>query len=644
MIALLYVLLGGFWILLSSLAVSELAPDRDALHLAESLKGMLFVGATGAGLYLLLRHWQRQARHAETVFATTREGIVVTAADGRIESVNPAFTTITGYQRDEVRGHPAAMLGALWSPDDAASATQRALAQDGTWCGEIWGRRKNGEAFPQLLSVTAVRGKRGRTTHFVWVFADLTQLRASQRERDYLAHHDPLTGLPNRATLAAALAAAIDTAQREQLHCAVLMLNVDRFQDINDSYGHAIGDSLLMQVATRLRAAVRPGDSVLRLGGDEFLVVLERLKAGADAGRVAAKLLHDLQGAWRTPDGDELRMTGSIGISVLPTHGTRPEQLLQHADAALHAAKQEGRGNFRFFSEGLTRAARERLETESRLHQALVQGDLRLHFQPQVKVSSGAIVGAEALVRWSDPQRGLVAPDRFIPVAEACGLIDEVGRWVLETTCSYGRAWLDAGMAPLTLAVNLSPHQFRCQDVRALVETTLAKTGFPPHLLELELTESALLEQGERAASVLAGLRALGVRVAIDDFGTGYSSLAHLKRFQVDVLKIDRSFVTELPDGQDDAAIATAIVRMGHSLGFEVVAEGVETDAQLGFLRELGCDQYQGYLCSPALPAEEFAALVSSSAPSHGSGGTGAVTRKSHAARAAGTSGRPVAP
>jgi EAL domain-containing protein (putative c-di-GMP-specific phosphodiesterase class I) len=349
---------------------------------------------------------------------------------------------------------------------------------------------------------------------------------------------------------------------------------------------------------------------VARLGGDEFIVLLEDIVQTEDAGRVAEQIITDLTKPFCLIQNDNVQIGVSVGISLYPQHGDSPELLMDHADAALYQAKDAGRGRFAYFSEDLTIAVRERIALETRLRRAIEQQELRVFYQPQVDIASGCIVGAEALVRWQDPVDGLVLPPCIIPIAEETGLIVEVGEWVLRETCRQGRHWLDAGLPPLTLAVNVSPHQFRRGDICALVATVLSDTGFPPEQLELEITESGLMENQENAVAILHNLRAQGVRLAIDDFGTGFSSLAYLKHFPLDVLKIDKSFIDDIPFYQDDMEIAAAIVAMGHILGFKVLAEGVETPEQLAFLQEKGCDMYQGYIKSRPIPAEEFAELL----------------------------------
>ena len=398
---------------------------------------------------------------------------------------------------------------------------------------------------------------------------------------------------------------------RESGECmAVLLLNLDRFKDVNDSYGHATGDEVLKHIARQVQSALRPGDVLGRMAGDELAVVVRQLRHADGAAAVARHLIGAVSEPWRSPDGLEVVVGVSVGICMFPEHARTPELLLQGAHAAVYGAKALGRGAWCFFQETMTHAARERLELESRLRLALAHGHLQVHYQPQVDIASGRIVGAEALMRWNDPEEGLISPARFIPVAESSGVIGPLGEWVLREVCRQGQAWRNAGLPDVTLAVNVSPRQFHLTDLAGCAAAALADSNFPARLLELEITESALAERTEEARAVLVRLRELGLRIAVDDFGTGYSSLAQLKRFPIDVLKIDQGFIRDIPHSADDMAISAAIIAMGHSLGMQVLAEGVETAEQLAFLHGRGCDTYQGYLCSRPVPADDFAALL----------------------------------
>ncbi len=553
---------------------------------------------------------EAQLKLAAKVFEQSNEGFFITDVDANIVMVNHAFTVISGYTEAEVIGQNPRILSSGRHDQEFYRAMWDQLNTEGFWQGEIWNRRKNNQVYPELLSISSVRDVSGQITNYIAVFADISAIKESEAQLEFLAHHDPLTALPNRLLSFHRLEHGIDVARRDHKQLALLMLDLDRFKDINDSFGHLAGDQLLQQVAERLTGRLREVDTVARLGGDEFTVLLEDIAHQEDAARVAKEIIDDLSEPWLLPHCGEVKIGVSIGISLYPQHGDTPETLLQQADTALYLAKAQGRGRYAYFTDELTLAARERMELEARLRRAIAQNELRIYYQPQVDIESGRIVGAEALVRWQDPIEGLIQPCRFIPMAEETGLILAVGEWVLRETCRQGRQWLDAGLPPLTLAVNVSPYQFSQSDMSGLLAVVLAETAFPANCLELELTESGLMEKEEESVAILNSLRAQGVRLAIDDFGTGYSSLAYLKRFPLDVLKIDKSFIDDIPHKQDDMEIAATIVAMGHTLGFKVLAEGVETVEQLDFLQKQGCDLYQGYLNSHPLPAEDFVALL----------------------------------
>ena len=557
-----------------------------------------------------LQRSEARQRLAATVVDNTMEGVVVTDAHSRILSVNAAFTRLLGYTEEELLGktprvfksgrHDKAFYEAMWT----------ALTETGYWQGEIWNRRKNGEIFPEHMSLSAVRDPAGEITHYVCMFTDISEEKAQQRQLEYLAHNDPLTGLSNRTWFGHQLELAVQEAQGSGEHIAVLLLNLDRFKDVNDSYGHTTGDEVLKHIARQVQSALRPGDVLGRMAGDELAVVARNLRHADGAAAVARHLIRAVAEPWRSPDGLEVVAGVSVGICMFPEHAGTTELLLQGAHAAVYGAKARGRGAWCFFHEAMTQAARERLELESRLRLALAQGHLQMYYQPQMDIATGRIQGAEALVRWNDPQEGLISPARFIPVAETSGVIGPLGEWVVREVCRQGQQWREAGLPTLTLALNVSPRQFHLTDLAGCTAAALQASGFPAALLELEITESALAERTEEARQVLVRLRELGVRIAVDDFGTGYSSLAQLKRFPIDVLKIDQGFIRDIPQSEDDMAISAAIIAMGHSMGLSVLAEGVETEGPLAFLRERGCDAYQGYLCSRPVPADEFVALL----------------------------------
>jgi diguanylate cyclase (GGDEF)-like protein/PAS domain S-box-containing protein len=456
---------------------------------------------------------------------------------------------------------------------------------------------------------TPMRDKEGNVIGILGIARDITERKKYEKQLEAMANYDTLTGLANRALLQAHLHTSIEKAKRDKTALALLMFDLDRFKDINDSYGHSAGDELLQAVAQRFTSRLREGDLISRLGGDEFAVVLESISRPEDAGRVAEEMMNALSAEYRLSGGALLHVGSSAGIVLFPEHASDPSTLLQYADAALYKAKSEGRGVYRYYTDELTESARKRIECETMLRRGVMHREFEVYYQPQVHIQTGRIVGAEALIRWNCPVRGWISPVEFIPVAEEIGLIGEIGEWVLNETCAQGKIWLDKGHR-LTLAVNLSAHQLHHQDVLQMVEKTLKKTGYPAERLELELTESALMRREEETVAILHALRAHGIRLAIDDFGTGYSSLSYLKRFPIDVLKIDKSFVDDIPFEPDDMAIVSAIIAMGQALGFQVLAEGTERPEQIDFLREKGCTLYQGYFKSPPVAASEFEKLL----------------------------------
>ncbi|MCU7830217.1 MAG: EAL domain-containing protein [Candidatus Thiodiazotropha sp. (ex Myrtea sp. 'scaly one' KF741663)] len=551
----------------------------------------------------------RQRLYA-TLFENTREGVMVTDSDGIICMVNHAFTELTGYTESEVLGKPPKLLQSgkhdhlyydkLWS----------SIKSTGHWQGEIWNRRKNGEIFPELLSISSVRGEQDELQYYVGVFSDISQLKQTEAKLEYLAHHDPLTRLANRRLLMSQLEYGLKAASRKHEMMALLVLDLDRFKDINDSYGHLIGDQLLQQVAGRLSNRLRESDLVTRLGGDEFAVLMQGLDNPGDAAILASEIIQALNDPWQLSDGLELQIGTSIGISLYPDHGDSAEILLQHADTALYQAKNEGRGCFRYFSEELTQAARQRIEIHNNLRHALAEEKLSVFYQPQLDIHSGRIVGAEALLRWQDPVHGNITPSQFIPVAEETGLINRLGEWVLRKVCIQGRAWLKRDFPPLSLAVNLSVHQLRQSGLVKKIAHILEQTGYPAGQLSLEVTESALMERENDAVVTLSQLRDKGIHLSIDDFGTGYSSLAYLQRLPLDELKIDKSFVDEIPYKKEDMEITATIISMANNLGLSVLAEGVETVEQHYFLQQHDCDFYQGYLFSPPVCADDFERLL----------------------------------
>jgi|GEM_PF-560052 len=551
-----------------------------------------------------------ELRIAATAFES-QEGIFVTDLEKVIIKINQAFTTITGYTAEEAVGQtPERLLSSGRQNTAFYTAMWECIHDDGVWQGEIWNRRKNGEVYPEWLTITAVKGIDGKATHYVATLTDITERKTAEEKIKQLAFYDPLTQLPNRRLLLERLKHSINVERREGKHLALLMLDLDRFKAVNDNLGHMAGDELLQQVARGIKARLREVDIVARLGGDEFIVLLEDINQPEDAARIAEDIIAELNKPFQLSQSDDVRIGVSIGISLYPQHGDNPEQLMASADAALYRAKDQGRGCFAYFSEELTLAASERIARETRLRLAIDRQELQVFYQPQIDIASERIVGAEALVRWRNPSEGLIFPEQFIAIAEGTDLISALDAWVLRETCRQGKQWLDEGLPALTLSVNVSPYQFRRQDINALVAAILSKTGYPAGHLALEITESGLMQNLDKVMGILNGLHAQGIRLAIDDFGTGYSSLAYLKYFPLDLLKIDKNFIDNIPSLQGDMEITATIIAMAHTMGFKVSAKGVETPEQLAFLQAKGCDSYQGYLNSPALPAEAFAELL----------------------------------
>lgn len=540
-------------------------------------------------------------RQSSVVFQATAEAIVIADRERRIKAVNSAFSRITGYDEEEALGFDVDVL--LRAPRGENIFSVLESGGEDYWQGETIYRRCSGEHFPAWQSLSVVRDARGEVSNFVLTFSDVSSLHAVEEKLNYLAHHDPLTDLPNRLLFEDRFDQAIEHARRHRGQCLLIFLDLDDFKIVNDTMGHSAGDELLREVARRLRSALRGADTVARLGGDEFVILT--IDTGVEfAVDLAGKVLDALRAPIQL-SADRVIVSGSVGIAVYPDHGEDRLQLMRAADIAMYSAKATGRNRYQFYSTEMAERSNERLQLEQGLRRAIEQGHLLLHYQPQVALDSGRIVGVEALVRWPHSERGMIPPARFIPVAEESGVIDSLGRWVLERACREVAGMMDASGRQLRLGVNASSREFMRHDFVESVHAILVRTGFPPSALEIEITESTL-QVIDRSMAIVDALKSMGISVSIDDFGTGYSSLSVLRDLPIDRIKIDRSFIHDLPENMDRISMVEAMVALAKSLRMNIIVEGIERQGQAEILRRLGCDEGQGYLFSQPLPYEEL--------------------------------------
>ncbi len=547
---------------------------------------------------------EEKLRLSATVIEHIADGVVVLDAQGSIVAVNPAFTQITGYSEAEALGKDRTLTRSGRHEQVFYDEMWQQQLDTGFWRGELWSLRKNGELYLEFLTVSAVRDTRGRTTHYVGVFSDITKAKESQEKLDHLAHHDPLTALPNRLLFHDRLQHALQRATRDGEQLALLFIDLDRFKNVNDTLGHHIGDELLKQVAKALQDRLREGDTLARLGGDEFIVLLEDIENQYGASQVAEKLVQMFEEPFMVA-GHELFVTCSVGISLFPDDAADLNMLIRNADVAMYQAKARGRNGFSFYAPSMTGEGVERLRLETFLRRSIEKDEIFLNYQPQVEIDTGRLVGVEALVRWNHPELGLIPPIRFIPLAEDTGFINQLGKWVLHEACRQMVRWQEAGLHVPKIAVNLSAKQFERGSIVNMVADILHDTGLEPQRLQLEVTESVIMNTGD-AMVFINDLHSIGVALAIDDFGTGYSSLAYLKQLPVQTLKIDRSFIKDISTDVNDEAIAIAIIQLGKSMNLSVIAEGVETEEQAAFLLRHGCNLAQGYFYSRPLLADDI--------------------------------------
>ncbi|MBD1833533.1 EAL domain-containing protein [Cyanobacteria bacterium FACHB-472] len=538
------------------------------------------------------------------VLESMAEGVNVSDENGIIFFTNPAFEAMFGYERGELIGKPVSILSAHPPEDNTqiyGDFVEQLQAQS-SGVGEFFNRRKDGSLFTTYARISTL--EIGDKKYWVCVQEDITERKAAEAMIQYQAFHDLLTGLPNRTLFNEKLLQALADARYRQYSLAVMFIDMDRFKTINDTLGHAVGDRLLQLFAERMANCLRDNDTVARWGGDEFTLLLPHINDPKDAAKIAQRILDALKPAFSL-EGHQLHMSSSIGISLYPQDGEDPETLLRNADISLYRAKEQGRNNYRFYVPAMNSQASELLTLENRLHHALRQGEFVIYYQPQVNIKTGEIIAMEALLRWNHPTLGLVSPKKFIPLAEENGLIIPIGEWVLRTACAQNKAWQKAGFSPLRVAVNLSARQFQQPNLVAMVRQVLAETGLSPHFLELEITESTIMQNVDKGREWVRDLYAMGVHISMDDFGTGYSSLGYLKKFPFHTLKIDQSFVRDLRDQPEDTAIISAVIALGRGLNLRVVAEGVETHQQMELLQSLQCEEMQGYWFSMPLEVED---------------------------------------
>lgn len=548
---------------------------------------------------------ESRLRVHSTVFESIMEGVAVTDADVKIISVNPAFTHITGFKPEEVLGKNPNIMKSGRHDEEFYRRMWESIIEHGSWSGEVWNRRRNGSIKPEWLNITRVCNDAGATTNYVASFIDTSAIRASQEQLHHLAHHDNLTGLPNRLLLKDRLDQSFKRARREKCQVAVLFLDLDEFKKINDTLGHKVGDEVLKQAARRIQALLRKEDTVARLGGDEFVILLDRLDRAEDASLVARKVLSTLQQPF-TIANRELYIGVSIGISIFPQDGEDSDKLVRNADIAMYRAKQLGKNLFQFYTEALSQTANYKMELEADLRNALEAGQLQLFYQPQVSLADRRIVGAEALLRWQHPEQGLIPAAEFIQLAEETGLIMPIGEWVLQEACSQLLTWDEQGAQRLRISLNISGVQLHRSALFELVQSVLQKSGVQPDRLEFDIGESTFLAVTEKNLDVLHRLQSLGVGLAIDDFGAGYTSFGYLQRLHADRLKLSRSLLEGVPSNRDKSVIVDAITSLGEKFGIPILAAGIETEEQLHFAHKIGCKTGQGFLFAEALPPDRF--------------------------------------
>ena len=594
--------------------VTKVDRQKELEIYVQTLEGELEETSRGlVALTMELEQAKERLTLAASVFENSIEGIVIADAKTHILEVNKAFEKITHYKAEEVIGKTTTLLRSDWHDKAFYETMWRDIQEKGLWQGEITDRRKNGENYVQWLSICAVKDDGGHVTNYIGIFTDITIKKETERKVHQLAYYDHLTKLPNRTLFQDRLGQAIRTAKRDSKKLGVLFIDLDNFKNINDTLGHLVGDKFLIQVAERMNEAIREQDTVARIGGDEFIILLEELIGPQDASRVAKAIIGRMSEPF-VIDGHEGYSVASVGISIFPDDGKDASTLVKHADTAMYTAKEQGKNDFRFFIDDMNVRTFERVRMESDLRRAMEAEEFVLHYQPRICLKTGKITGAEALIRWRHPEFGLIAPVKFIPVAEETGMIGTISDWVLSTTLRQIKSLVDQGLSPPPIAVNLSARQFKDKHFADEIITKVKQSGLSPSYVELELTESTVMSNPDAAIIALRKLKDFGIRISVDDFGTGYSSLSYLTRLPIDTVKIDQSFIHALESEKESQLIVEAIIALSHKMRLTVVAEGVEHEEEAAFLLEQSCDEIQGYYFHRPMCAEDFRTLLVSQA------------------------------
>lgn len=620
-VALIYAAVGALWIFFSDAAVERLTDDTATLSAFQTYKGWVFVLASS--LLVLWLSWRaledqagliRRLRESAIMFDRIHEGVIITDHRNRVISANPAFSRMTGRSEKALEGIDLSTLHSSRHDDEFFSGVHRQLDARGYWTGEIWNLSPDGNEHPYQATVTHIGQSRSGYGRYAWIFTDIGALKSAQRRLENLAYYDGLTRLPNRLHLNEKLRQIIATARDMDRRLAVLYIDLDHFRNVNDSFGHPVGDDLLVLVAKRLKGRLPGNASLAHLGGDEFLICLEDVGGSDEVETCASRILSAIAEPFVLPNHREVYVRASIGISRYPQDALTSTELLQYSNAAMYEAKKLGRNTWQYFTEQLVTKATRRLKLDARLRRAIDNNELRLHYQPIVYTSPDGprICALEVLARWQQPDGSLLYPKDFIGAAEETGLIVPLGEWVMKTACHQAVEWQKAGLCDVPIAINLSAPQFYAGNLEQTIRNSLTDSGLPPEGLHLEITETMLMEQVQTGQNLIGRLREMGLHVSLDDFGTGYSSLSYLRKFDLDTLKIDRSFIGELSQNSADRDLVSAIISMAHSLRLNVVAEGVEAQEQYEVLQELGCDCFQGFLFGHPVPPGQYGELIES--------------------------------